>query len=133
MIFFFRSRALGAEGGGGGGGVLTGSLQYVQQYLYQTFSVYSVAMRDEVAVLAQTIWGEARGEGNEGMEAVASVIVNRADYPPKGTLWWGHTIEEVCKKPYAYQFECWNQGNQNRVQMESVTEKDPQFRMACMQ
>ena len=100
---------------------------FAYQFLVLT-SVYSVAMGDEVTVLAQTIWGEARGEGNKGMEAVASVIINRADYPPKGTLWWGHTIEEVCKKPY--QFECWNQGNQNRVQMESVTEDDPQFRMA---
>ena len=42
-------------------------------------------MGDEATVLAQTIWGEARGEGNKEMEAVASVIVNRADYPPKGT------------------------------------------------
>ena len=85
-------------------------------------------MGDDVKVLAQTIWGEARGEGKEGMEAVASVIVNRVDYPPKGKIWWGHTIEEVCKKPN--QFECWNQGNPNRKLMESVTEKNPQFRMA---
>ena len=83
-------------------------------------------MGDDVKVLAQTIWGEARGEGKAGMEAVASVIINRADYPPKGTLWWGHTIEEIGKKPN--QFEPWNQDNPNRKLMESVTESDPQFR-----
>ena len=60
-------------------------------------------------MLAQTIWGEAREEDEEGMEAVASVIINRADYPPKGKLWWGHTVEEVCKKPYQFSFYLkWN-------------------------
>ena len=93
-------------------------------------SAYCVAAEDsaEVKVLAQTIWGEARGEGKEGMEAVASVIINRADYPHEGQLWWGRTIEEVCKKPG--QFECWNEGNPNRLLMESVTESDREFRMA---
>ena len=93
-------------------------------------SACCVAAEDsaEVKVLAQTIWGEARGEGKEGMEAVASVIINRADYPSKGQLWWGRTIEEVCKK--RLQFECWNKGNPNRPLMESVTESDLQFRMA---
>ena len=91
-------------------------------------SVYCVAMGDDVKVLAQTIWGEARGEGKGGMEAVASVIINRADYPPKGKLWWGHSVEEVCQKPY--QFEVWNVGNPNRALMLAVTENDAQFRMA---
>ena len=93
-------------------------------------SAYCAAVEDsaEVKVLAQTIWGEARGEGKEGMEAVASVIINRADYPPKGQLWWGHTVEEVCQKPY--QFECWNEGNPNRALLLAVTEKDPEFLMA---
>ena len=31
----------------------------------------------ETDTLARTLWGEARGEGHYGMEAVASVILNR--------------------------------------------------------
>ena len=31
----------------------------------------------EIDVLARTLWGEARGEGTAGMQAVASVILNR--------------------------------------------------------
>ena len=30
-------------------------------------------------VMAQTIWGEARGEGSQGQKAVAWVIKNRRD------------------------------------------------------
>jgi N-acetylmuramoyl-L-alanine amidase len=37
------------------------------------------ALADHVDVLARTLWGEARGEGRAGMEAVACVILNRAD------------------------------------------------------
>ena len=32
-------------------------------------------------VLARTLWAEARGEGQAGMEAVACVILNRAAHP----------------------------------------------------
>ena len=32
---------------------------------------------DDVDILARTIYGEARGEGQEGMEAVACVVMNR--------------------------------------------------------
>ena len=31
-------------------------------------------------VLARTLWGEARGEGRVGMEAVASVILSSPSY-----------------------------------------------------
>lgn len=31
----------------------------------------------QVDVVARTIWGEARGEGANGMQAVANVIMNR--------------------------------------------------------
>ena len=79
-------------------------------------------------MLARTIWGEARGEGREGMEAVASVIINRVDWPHETPLWWGSTVEEVCKKPT--QFEVWNAGNPNLAKMQDVTDKDPQFKMA---
>ena len=91
-------------------------------------SACCVAMGKDVDVLARTLWGEARGEGRVGMEAVASVIINRVDWPPKGSLWWGGTVEQVCKKPT--QFEVWNAGNPNLAKMLAVTVKDPQFRTA---
>ena len=59
-------------------------------------------------ILARTLFGEARGEGDAGMQAVANVIVNRAAQP----CWWGATVKEVCLKPY--QFSCWNAGDPNR-------------------
>ena len=59
-------------------------------------------------ILARTICGEARGEGEQGMQAVANVIMNRTDKPG----WWGTTIKDVCLKPY--QFSCWNVDDPNR-------------------
>ena len=85
-------------------------------------------MGDGVDVLARTIWGEARGERREGMEAVASVIINRVDWPHKTPLWWGSSVEEVCKK--SSQFEVWNAGNQNLAKMQAVTKEDEQFKTA---
>lgn len=57
----------------------------------------------EIDILARTIWGEARGEGITGMQAVANVIVNRAKQ--KKTL-FGTSISSVCLKKA--QFSCWN-------------------------
>lgn len=52
-------------------------------------------------VVADTIYLEARGEGEKGMRAVASVIYNRAKGKPEN-------YEKVCLKPK--QFSCWNLG-----------------------
>ncbi len=51
------------------------------------------------AVVALTIWGEARGEPMEGKTAVASVIWNRA----RGDE---DLLKAVCLAPK--QFSCWN-------------------------
>lgn len=73
-------------------------------------------------VLARTIWGEARGQGLEGMRAVAAVIVNRA----RRGGWWGASIVEVCLKPG--QFSCWNVGDPNRPKMLAATiDQSPMF------
>ncbi len=76
-----------------------------------------------VDVLSRTLWGEARGEGNAGMEAVASVILNRVRVAMDrgGTYWWGNNIISVCQKPY--QFSCWNRSDPNYKRLQSVTEK----------
>lgn len=79
--------------------------------------------QEDLDVMSRTIWGEARSEGPEGMEAVAAVIVNR-------TLdtRWPSSIREVCKQHR--QFSCWNQRDPNRLKMLRVTEKDPSFQLA---
>lgn len=54
--------------------------------------------------IASTLWFEARGEGRKGIDAVASVIANRAKKS-------GKTMAYECLRPL--QFSCWN--NRKRV------------------
>lgn len=75
-----------------------------------------------IDVFARTIWGEARGEGPNGMEAVADVILNRVKAAQdRGGYWWGDNIISVCQKPY--QFSCWNRSDSNYKLLQAVTEK----------
>lgn len=78
----------------------------------------------DLRILAKTLWGEARGEGVLGMQAVACVILNRVAKP----RWWGSTITGVCLK--AWQFSCWNPGDPNARKLESLGEDAPGFREA---
>jgi len=75
-------------------------------------------------VTARTLWGEARGEGQRGMEAVAAVIMNRVRDPRR----WPNTPAEVSQQPW--QFSCWNANDPNLPQLMRVTDSDPQFRLA---
>ena len=69
-------------------------------------------MSQDEDILARTLYGEARGEKIAGMEAIASVILNRLAFSrQKNGYWWGNTITEICRKPY--QFSCWNQDDVN--------------------
>lgn len=77
---------------------------------------------DNLTILARTIWGEARGEGDIGMEAVASVIMNRAN---SKITWWGDDVRSVCLA--RWQFSCWNDSDPNREKLMSVTVSDMQF------
>lgn len=79
---------------------------------------------DPVDVLARTLWGEARGEGREGMHAVANVIMNRVKHPKR----WHNDVVGVCQAPK--QFSCWNKSDPNRAKLLAVTAYDPQFRIA---
>ncbi len=73
----------------------------------------------EADILARTLWGEARGEGTQGMHAVANVILNRVAVAEKfGSFWWGNDIIQVCQKPY--QFSCWNRGDPNYKKLQRV-------------
>ena len=74
--------------------------------------------------LARTLWGEARGEGQDGMHAVANVVMNRVASP----CWWGDDVISVCTKPW--QFSCWNANDPNRAKMLAVKDSDRQYNLA---
>lgn len=78
--------------------------------------------RKEIDVMARTLYGEARGEGYEGLVAVANVILNRSIRPS----WWGNDIISVCKKPW--QFSCWNTNDPNREKLEKITSRNKKFK-----
>lgn len=85
----------------------------------------------EIDVLARTLYGEARGETRQGIEAVAHVILNRVMQAKKsgGHYWWGNDIVSVCQTPY--QFSCWNPGDPNRQKLMAVTGDNEKF-MSCL-
>lgn len=77
----------------------------------------------EIDVLARTLWGEARGEGMTGMQAVSNVILNRAEISRKlGGYWWGDNVLQVCQK--SFQFSCWNKDDPNYKKLISIDESD---------
>lgn len=68
----------------------------------------------DVHVMAQTVYGEARGEALEVQAAVAWVIVTRviaARRNPGQFARWGSVPAEVCMK--RFQFSCWLPGDPN--------------------
>lgn len=60
----------------------------------------------DVHLLAATMWGEARSEGEDGMRAVGHVMVNRVG--PR----FGSDLRSVIMAPW--QFSVWNAGDPNR-------------------
>ena len=86
---------------------------------------------EDLQIMARTLWGEARGDGSEGIEAVARVIINRF----KAKKWFtGYRIEEgqkvadikaTCLKKA--QFSCWNKNDVNYHKILCLTEKDKVF------
>ncbi len=83
-----------------------------------------------VDVLARTLWGEARGEGNIGLQAVANVVQNRVKIAENrgGKFWWGANIIQVCQKPY--QFSCWNRSDPSFRKLQAVDERNLYFATA---
>ena len=64
--------------------------------------------------MALTMWGEARGEGEEAMRAVGHVIDNRRRASRADPGFVTDTVSE------AFQFSCWNPGDPNRKAMLNV-------------
>jgi spore germination cell wall hydrolase CwlJ-like protein len=64
--------------------------------------------------MALTMWGEARGQGEEAMRAVGHVIDNRRRASGLDPGFVTDTVNE------AFQFSCWNAGDPNREAMLNV-------------
>lgn len=76
------------------------------------------AARDAVI---RTVYGEARGEPDEGKAAVAWVIRNRAEHP----AWWGATLYRICYQ--RAQFDCWLPNDPNSKICRLLSESDPGY------
>jgi len=73
----------------------------------------------EKDILARLIYGEARGESDEGKKAVANVVRNRL----KKKSWYGKSYKEVSLKPK--QFSCFNQEDPNYKILTELVIFDP--------
>jgi len=76
---------------------------------------------DEADVLARTLYGEARNQGDEGLTAVGHVVLNRV----AAERWWGRDVIGVCRKPF--QFSCWNANDPNLRDLLAVTAANATF------
>lgn len=83
---------------------------------FQNVSQISLLDETEVRLLAATVWGEARSEGETGMRAVAHVMVNRI-----GSR-FGEDLGTVILSPK--QFSVWNRGDPNRRIVQNLA-RDP--------
>lgn len=72
---------------------------------------YVIFYHEAIAILARTLYGEARGQSRVGKIAVANVMLNRV----RAGGWWGDDIVEVCLMPL--QFSAWNDDDPNRKKM----------------
>lgn len=86
---------------------------------------------DDLQIMARTLWGEARGDGQEGIEAVARVIINRYR---AGKWFTGYIVEKGKKKASIkqtclkkFQFSCWNKNDINYRKLFAVDENDKIF------
>lgn len=84
---------------------------------------------EDIDTAAKTIWGEARGEGELGMQAVANVIVNRWKRTD-GQFAKDDTIANTCRR--RMQFSCWNPDDPNLEKMERLNLADKTYRRALV-
>ena len=90
----------------------------------------------DLDVLARTLYGEARGEGTEGIEAVACVIMNRFRSGKwfTGYIWQNGqkvaSVAQTCLKKF--QFSCWNKNDPNFKIIQKVDATDAVFRQCLM-
>lgn len=85
-------------------------------------AVKATGLKDRrTLILALTIWGEARSQGELGMRAVGHVIKNRANQV--GTRWADRDIVGVALQHK--QFSCWNPSDPNLFRMMNINHLKP--------
>lgn len=75
-----------------------------------------MSFSEQIAV--RTLWGECRGEPEDGQRAVAHVLWNRLH---DGR--WGKSLATVCLA--RLQFSCWNASDPQRDRMAALSDDDP--------
>lgn len=82
---------------------------------------FAANQEEEIYFLAETLWGEARGERVVGMEVVANTIMNRQKYYQKRSSGKEITVKDVvlAYKQYSY----WNDKNWNLDYIKSLGQK----------
>ena len=81
---------------------------------------------EDILIAARTIYGEARGETDAGMRAVAHVLINRTDKKIGDA---DHSLAATALR--ARQFSAWNEDDPNRKKMQTVSVNNKLFRR-CM-
>ena len=71
---------------------------------------------DDAKLLGLLMFGEARGETDQGRIAVGSVVMERVDHRD----WDGKTIKEICLMPY--QFSCFLPNDPNFPKLKKIAE-----------
>ena len=84
----------------------------------------------DVDILARTIYGEARGEGLIGQQAVANVVLNRMSLADQHPHFGDGTATAACQDPW--QFSCWNKNDPNSKILYNVKSDDKIFTQ-CLQ
>lgn len=81
----------------------------------------------DLDICARTVWAEARGEGFEGMKAVAHVLLNRVR-SQAGQFARDDTLASACLRHL--QYSCWNLGDPNFDKMFDLAFDSGSFRAA---
>jgi N-acetylmuramoyl-L-alanine amidase len=86
---------------------------------FKIFLIGKMSHLSEKEVYAKTVYGEARGEPEEGQKWVAWVIKNRAS--KNRGYWGGGSIKGVCL--HKNQFECWKDKDDIAINEKGVYDK----------
>ncbi len=74
--------------------------------------------RIDYDIAARTLFGECRGEPEDGQRAVAHVLWNRVN-----ARRWGSNLLQVCLAPY--QFSSWTHTDPNYALITTIPDSDP--------
>lgn len=80
---------------------------------------------DDIHVLAQTLYGEARNDEQAALVAIGWSIRNRAENVSE---LWPSEVRLICKQKG--QYRCWDDGNPVMRRMVMVDHEDPSFARA---